>query len=45
MVDYGEGRLGASGLQHDVAPTANDLLSAIVVLHHRDQCHVNGGPV
>src|SRR5712671_71038 len=42
LVDHGKGRLGASGLQHDVASTANDLLSAVVVLHHRDQCHVVG---
>ena len=31
LIDHGEGPLGASGLQHDVAPTADDLLSAVVV--------------
>src|SRR6476661_4502092 len=40
LVDHGKGRLGASGLQHDVAFPTNDLLCAILVLHHRDQCHM-----
>jgi len=41
-LDHAEGRLGAAGLQHDVAPTADDLLSAVAGSHHRDQCRVAG---